>query len=89
MAHYEQNETAKALDELRTAISLDAKVRLAHFYAGMIHVRTGKLDEAAREFEAELALNPARRSGKISSRLRRARAPGYRAGHKIDAGGHP
>ncbi len=33
-------------------------MRLAHFYAGMIYVRTGKLDEAAREFEAELALNP-------------------------------
>ena len=34
------------------------KVPLAHFYAGMIFVKTGKFDEAAREFEAELAVNP-------------------------------
>jgi tetratricopeptide (TPR) repeat protein len=58
-AYYEQNDAAKALEELHTAIKLDAKLRFAHFYAGLIYVKTGKLDEAASEFEAELVLNPA------------------------------
>ena len=43
---------------MRTALSLDARVRLAHFYSGLIYLKTGKLDEAAREFEAEMVLNP-------------------------------
>ena len=57
-AYYEQNDAAKALEELRAALALDPRVRLAHFYSGLIHLKAGKLDEAAREFEAELALNP-------------------------------
>ena len=57
-AYYEQNDTAKALEELQTALSLNKRVNLAHFYSGMIYLKMGKLDEATREFEAELDLNP-------------------------------
>ena len=57
-AYYEQNDTAKALEELQTALSLNKTVNLAHFYTGMIYLKMGKLEEATREFEAELDLNP-------------------------------
>ena len=56
-AHYERGDVAKAPEELQTAISLDRKVRLAHFYAGLILLKAGSLEKAAREFESELALN--------------------------------
>jgi tetratricopeptide (TPR) repeat protein len=57
-ANYERGDTVKALEELQIALTLDDKVRLAHFYAGLIRLKDGKMDLAAREFEAELALNP-------------------------------
>lgn len=57
-ANYERGETAKALEELRTALSLDDKIRLAHFYSGLIYLKDGKMDDAAREFQNELTLNP-------------------------------
>jgi tetratricopeptide (TPR) repeat protein len=57
-ANYERGDTVKALAELDIALKLDDKVRLAHFYAGLIHLKDGKMDLAARDFEAELALNP-------------------------------
>jgi tetratricopeptide (TPR) repeat protein len=47
-AHYERGEVDKALAELRTALSLDNQVRLAHFYTGLIHLKAGKFPEAAR-----------------------------------------
>ena len=40
------------------ALSLDDKVRLAHFYTGLIHLKAGKFPDAAREFELELSVNP-------------------------------
>jgi tetratricopeptide (TPR) repeat protein len=49
-AHYERGDVAKALEELRNALALDNKARLAHFYTGLIHLKAGKLQE--------LALNP-------------------------------
>jgi tetratricopeptide (TPR) repeat protein len=57
-AHYNRGDTVKAVEELKTALSLDPKVRLAHFHLGLIYLKTGKLEDATREFEAELALNP-------------------------------
>jgi predicted Zn-dependent protease len=33
-------------------------VRLAHFYTGLIQLKAGKFPDAAREFQAELAVNP-------------------------------
>jgi tetratricopeptide (TPR) repeat protein len=57
-AHYERGDVDKALEELRTSLSLDPKVRLAHFYSGLIYLKAGKLAEAAREFESELTSNP-------------------------------
>ena len=57
-ANYERGDTAKALEELQIALKLDDKVRLAHFYTGLIYLKDGKMDLAAREFESELAVNP-------------------------------
>jgi tetratricopeptide (TPR) repeat protein len=57
-AYYGKNDSAKALEELKAAIAVDNKVLLAHFYSGLIYVKSGKLDDAAKEFEAELILNP-------------------------------
>ena len=51
-AYYDQGETAKALEELKAALALDSKTRLAHFYSGLIYLNMGKFDEAAREFES-------------------------------------
>ncbi|HEX8422569.1 MAG TPA: tetratricopeptide repeat protein, partial [Pyrinomonadaceae bacterium] len=42
-AHYEQNDAAKALEELRAALALDPRVSLAHFYSGLIYLKTGRL----------------------------------------------
>ena len=41
-AHYERGDVAKALEELRAALSLDDKVRLAHFYTGLDSFEGGK-----------------------------------------------
>jgi Flp pilus assembly protein TadD len=57
-AAYDQGDSTKALEELRTAISLDNKVLLAHFYSGIVYLKLGKFEEARKEFEAELSLNP-------------------------------
>jgi len=57
-AHYGKNDPVKALEELQTAVALDTKTRLAHFYSGVIYLKMGKLEEANGEFEAELKLNP-------------------------------
>jgi Flp pilus assembly protein TadD len=57
-ASYDQGDSAKALEELRTAISLDNKVLLAQYYTGVIYLKLGRFDEAKQEFAAELALNP-------------------------------
>jgi tetratricopeptide (TPR) repeat protein len=58
-AYYGKNDSVKALEELHTALGLDPKTRLAHFYSGVIYLKMGKLEEANREFEAELSVNPA------------------------------
>jgi tetratricopeptide (TPR) repeat protein len=57
-AYYDQDAPTKALDELKVALTLDSKVRLAHFYSGLVYIKLGKFAEAGREFESELALNP-------------------------------
>lgn len=57
-AFYDQGDTTKALDELKSALSLDSKTLLAHYHSGMIYLKLGKLDRAEQEFENELALNP-------------------------------
>ena len=49
-AHYERGEVDKALEELRAALALDNKIRLAHFYMGLIHLKAGKFPDAARDF---------------------------------------
>src|SRR5262249_12394515 len=57
-AFYERGGGGKAMEGSRTALALDDKVRMAHFYSGLIHLKAGKLAEAEREIESELALNP-------------------------------
>jgi Flp pilus assembly protein TadD len=37
---------------------LNNKVLLAHFYSGVVYLKLGKFEEARKEFEAEIALNP-------------------------------
>ena len=85
-AHYERGEVDKALAELRTALSLDNKVRLAHFYTGLIHLKAGKFPDAAREFQAELAVNPNDFQAKYHLGFRRVGPTGYGARHHDDAG---
>ncbi|HEX8337966.1 MAG TPA: tetratricopeptide repeat protein, partial [Pyrinomonadaceae bacterium] len=43
-AFYERNDAARALEELRAALALDPRVRLAHFYSGLIHLKSGRLE---------------------------------------------
>ena len=57
-AAYDQGDSVKALEELQSALSLDNKVLLAHFYSGVIYLKLGKFNEAQKEFEAELVRNP-------------------------------
>ena len=57
-AAYDQGDSTRALEELQSALSLDKKVLLAHFYCGVIYLKLGKLAEAQKEFEAELLVNP-------------------------------
>jgi cytochrome c-type biogenesis protein CcmH/NrfG len=57
-AHYGENDTVRALAELNRALEMDPKTLTAHYYAGLIYLKTGKFDMAAREFQAELSLNP-------------------------------
>ncbi|MGH9971045.1 MAG: tetratricopeptide repeat protein, partial [Pyrinomonadaceae bacterium] len=57
-AHYDQGDTAKALEELKNALSLDSKSLLAHYYSGVIYLKLGNFNRAVQEFESELTLNP-------------------------------
>jgi pentatricopeptide repeat protein len=54
----DQGDTTRALEELKSALSLDNKTLLAHYYSGVIYLKLGNLDRAAQEFESELTLNP-------------------------------
>ena len=40
------------------ALALNERARQAHYYSGLVYLKLEKFDEATREFEAELALNP-------------------------------
>ena len=62
-AYDEQGETGKALEELRLALSLDDKAPMVHYYSGLIYLKTGKFDDAAKEFENELVLRSRKRAG--------------------------
>ena len=57
-AFYDRGDTTKALEELKIALSLDSKTRLAHYYSGLIYLKLGKLDQAQQELESELVGNP-------------------------------
>ncbi|HKF49951.1 MAG TPA: tetratricopeptide repeat protein [Terracidiphilus sp.] len=43
---------------LDRALAADPALPKAHFYKGLVYIRSEKWPEAAREFEAELSLNP-------------------------------
>jgi len=57
-AYNGQGEADKALKELQAVLLLDSKTRVVHEYSGLMCVRTVELEEAAKEFENELASNP-------------------------------
>ncbi len=57
-AFYDQGDTTKALDELKSALALDNKTPLAHYHSGLIYLKLGQLDRAVQEFESELVVNP-------------------------------
>ncbi len=52
-------DRVKALAELGQFASLNSNAPLTHHNAGMIYLKLQKRDEAVREFESELQLNPA------------------------------
>src|SRR6266404_6287126 len=55
--HYAQGDNARALDEVNAALAVNGRIRQAHYYAGLIYLKLKRLDEAIREFEAELGFN--------------------------------
>ncbi|HET9530470.1 MAG TPA: tetratricopeptide repeat protein [Blastocatellia bacterium] len=57
-AHHAGNEDEKALEELKKATEMDSRLPMARYYSGLIYIKMGRFDEAAREFEAELRVNP-------------------------------
>ena len=46
-----RGDSAKALEELRSAISLDNKVLLAHLYSGVVYLKLGRFEEAKRNLK--------------------------------------
>ncbi|HEY6332788.1 MAG TPA: tetratricopeptide repeat protein, partial [Blastocatellia bacterium] len=56
-AYQQEDDPTRALDELKAALALNDRVPLAHFYSGLIYVKMGKMDDAAREFESEVAID--------------------------------
>lgn len=60
-AYRDSGDFVRARRELQTALRLDKRARRAHYYLGMVAVLeegVARLDEAIREFAAELALAP-------------------------------
>ncbi len=68
-AHYERGDVAKALEELRAALSLDDKVRLAHFYIGLIHLESRKTSGRRSASFNRSCVESERLSGQVSSWL--------------------
>ena len=58
-AYAQQEDYARALAELKTALQLDPRLLDAHYYAGLVYLRQGVFDSAAQEFRSELQLQPA------------------------------
>ena len=56
--HYAGGVAQRALAELTEVANSNSKTLLAHYYAGLLYLKLNKRDEALREFEKELALNP-------------------------------
>ena len=61
--------TAKALEELRAALSLDARVRLAHFYTGLDPLEDGQTRRGRARVRGRADAEPRGRAGQVSSRL--------------------
>lgn len=56
--YYSSGAVAKALAELSEVATSNSNTPLVHYYAGLLCLKLDKRDEATREFERELALNP-------------------------------
>ena len=50
--------TAKAFAELSQVVASKSNAPLVHYYAGLLYLKLDKRDDAVREFERELVLNP-------------------------------
>jgi tetratricopeptide (TPR) repeat protein len=55
--HYAGTD-AGALAELNKAVTTDGTTPLVHYYAGLLFMKLNKREDAQREFEKELTLNP-------------------------------
>src|SRR3984893_462602 len=56
--YYSKNDIARALAELALVDTSNSNTPLVHYYAGLLYLNLNKRDQAIREFERELALNP-------------------------------
>jgi tetratricopeptide (TPR) repeat protein len=56
--YYSGNASAKALAELSEVATSNSNTLLVHYYAGLLYLNLNKRDDAMREFERELTLNP-------------------------------
>ncbi len=70
----------EAVQSARAALAIEPRLTAAHFIVGSVALDRGDLDEAAREFEEVLRLNPAH----VAARLQLARAR-LAAGQAADA----
>src|SRR5258706_14876166 len=56
--YYSSGVAAKAFAELSEVATANSNTPLVHYYSGLLYLNLNKRDEAVREFERELALNP-------------------------------
>jgi tetratricopeptide (TPR) repeat protein len=56
--HYADGAPAKALAELDSVTSSNSNTPLVHYYAGLLYLKLNKRDQAAKEWERELVVNP-------------------------------
>ena len=56
--HFELEHYAQAITEFQTVLEMESENFEAHIYLGNIEIRRGNIEEAIREFEKALELNP-------------------------------
>ncbi len=56
--YYYASSAAEALAELNKVVTTDGTAPLVHYYTGLLFMKLDKREDAQREFEKELTLNP-------------------------------